>query len=356
MKFEKILVRLLSGKGLHSRDAYAVFLSLFEGNLGDAKAKALLLLLAGKGETGDELQGCVKALRKLEPPLKIGIRHLMDTCGTGGDGRNAMNISTLAAFVIAGAGGKVAKHGNRAVSSRCGSSDLMEALGVRLDCPRGQMIQSIRRHGIGYFHAPFYHPVFAGMQLLRRRLKTGTIFNLLGPLMNPLKLEHQLIGVSKKTYVSLFAETLKRSKIKNALVCYGDDGWDELSIEARNTAAQVTPKGIKLLTIQSRKRPLNQKPSACGSVAQNKKLALAILRGKQKGYWREMVVLNSAAGLRVSGLAKNIEEGIRLAEQSIDSGRAYQALLGLIRLSLKTGDRFKNKMANLSPVFLARQK
>ena len=343
MNFHEALVPLLAGKNLSGKQAFSIFLALFEEKLSKAQAKSLLLLLAKKGESPGELQGCLEALRKLEPPRKTGIRRLMDTCGTGGDGKGSLNISTLAAFVIAGAGGKVAKHGNRSISSSCGSSDLVEALGVKLDAGPGKMIAAIRQCGIGYFHAPFYHPVFARVQGLRRELKTRTIFNLLGPLANPLELEGQLVGVARKKNLRLFAEALRKRKIRRALVCRGADGLDEISAACETDAAWVSRGRIRYKKIKPGDRFSLSFPrksldfaktmSDTGTLSKNKSLALGILRGKTKGYWREMVVLNGAAGLVVAGRAKSLPEASRLAEESLDSGRAYAALRSLVRIS-----------------------
>jgi anthranilate phosphoribosyltransferase len=194
--FDGLLMRLMARRSLSLADSRKAFTLLFSQSIPAMKAKSFLLLLAKKGETADELLGCLQAIRRLEKPIGPRIPGLMDTCGTGGDGRHTINISTLVALVIAGAGGKIAKHGNRAISSRSGSSDLMESFGIKLNAPPKKMIEAIRRSGLGYFHAPFYHPVFAKMQPLRQSLKKRTILNLLGPLVNPMRLDYQLVGVS----------------------------------------------------------------------------------------------------------------------------------------------------------------
>ena len=170
MKISRLFQSLINSKDLSQKTAETIFEGLFSGAVSRAEAKALLLLLAAKGESPGEVAGCLNALRRHEPECAVsGIPQMMDTCGTGGDSSKTLNISTLAAFVIAGAGGKVAKHGNRALSSRCGSSDLLEALGVRLETPCKNMVDAIRQTGMGYFHAPLYHPVFAKMQPLDRK-------------------------------------------------------------------------------------------------------------------------------------------------------------------------------------------
>lgn len=332
MNIQKALALLLEGKNLRKHEAVRVFRSLFEGKLLKSQVKALLLLLARKGETAEEVAGCLKALQSLERPFPARIRGLMDTCGTGGDRSHSLNISTLAAFVIAGAGGKVAKHGNRSISSKCGSSDLLEALGVNLKAGRARMLQAIRKAGIGYFHAPFYHPVFSRVQPLRRELKVRTIFNLLGPLVNPLGIEAQVIGVSKPKYLKLFAEVLREKKMKNALVCHSEDGLDEISTSAATQAAWVSGNRIRYGKIRPQAlgfRRASKKNYKGGGVSANKSLGLKILKGKLRGPARDVVVINAAAGLVVSGRARNLKEGIRLAHLSLDTGKAYQALLKL---------------------------
>jgi len=190
---EDHVARLISGKNLSEKESRGIFLAAFSQKIGFSEVKTVLLLLAKKGESAEEISGCLKALTELEPPRSTKLAGLIDTCGTGGDGSHSINVSTLAAIVAAGAGARVAKHGNRAITSRTGSSDLLEAFGVNLDAGPEKMIRAIRKYGIGYFHAPFYHPVFSRVQQLRRQIGVKTVFNYIGPLANPLKLEGQMI-------------------------------------------------------------------------------------------------------------------------------------------------------------------
>lgn len=260
----------------------------------------------------------------------------MDTCGTGGDGRQTLNISTLVALVIAGAGGKIAKHGNRAISSRSGSSDLMEAFGVKLDAAPRKMIAAIQRSGLGYFHAPFFHPVFAKIQPLRKLLKRPTILNLLGPLVNPMRLDHQLVGVSGKHLIPLYAKVLSKLGRKTALVCHSNDGMDEISTLGPTTVAWVTSGKIRMSVIRPGTYGLKKaslKDLSVDSVGKSKLRAQKILTGKEKGAARDVVVLNAAFGLFLCGKAGSIEEGITLAQRSIDSGRALKVLKQLKALA-----------------------
>ncbi len=336
-----LLTKLLLGTNLSLSESREFFRLLFTGAVPLTKAKSFLLLLAKKGETADELLGCLRALQTLERPIGPKIPGLMDTCGTGGDGRQTLNISTLVALVVAGAGGKIAKHGNRAISSKSGSSDLMEAFGVKLDAAPQKMIAAIGRSGLGYFHAPFYHPVFAKMQPLRRALKQRTILNLLGPLVNPMRLDHQLVGVSGKHLIPLYAGVLSKLGRKTALVCHSDDGMDEISTSVPTTIAWVTPDKVWISMISPGTYGLKKaslKHLSVDSVRKSKLRAQKILAGKEKGPARDTVVLNAAFGLLLCGKAGSVREGIVLAQRSIDSGKALKVLKQLKTCS-NTRDR-----------------
>lgn len=325
----RLLARLITGQSLSRVDSRKFFHLLFTGAISCSKAKAFLLLLAQKGETADELLGCLEALQALEKPIGPKIPGLLDTCGTGGDGRQTLNVSTLVALVLAGAGVKIAKHGNRAISSRSGSSDLMEAFGVKLNASPQKMISAIKRSGLGYFHAPFHHPVFARMQPLRKTLGRRTIFNLLGPLVNPMRLDYQLVGVSCRRLLPLYAKVLSKLGRKAALVCHSTDGMDEISTSVPTTVAWITPNKIRMGVI--RPSPLGLKKArisdlSVDSVKKSKLRAETILTGKEKGPARDTIILNAAFGLFLCGKANSVEEGIVFAEESIDSGNALQSL------------------------------
>jgi anthranilate phosphoribosyltransferase len=329
MKLSAVYLKLLQGQALRLNEAQQVFALLFKQKLSEAQAKALLLLLAHKGEEPEEMLGCLKALRALEPVISNKKREILDTCGTGGDRSHSLNISTLAAIVIAGAGGKVAKHGNRSITSRCGSSDLMEALGVNLSAKPQKMLRAVES-GLGYFHAPFYHPVFSRVQPLRRKLGVKTVFNLLGPLTNPVRLSAQLIGISSPENFDLYAEVLRRLRYpERVLLCRSLDGMDELTTSADSEIAWIEKGKVRrsLFKIKSLGfKPAVKKDFAGGDVRTNQKLALRILTGKLKGPLRDIVILNAGAGLWILKKARNLKEGIRLAGNAVDSGKAFQAL------------------------------
>lgn len=335
MNFDQCLNSLLLGRGLSRQTAAHSFKQVFSEAVGLNKVKSLLLLIAQKGESAEELSGCLDALQRLEQRTAVVGDEVMDTCGTGGDHSNSLNISTLAAFVIAGAGGKVAKHGNRGISSPCGSSDLLEALGVRLDSGPEKMLLSLRENGIAYFHAPYYHPVFSKMQPIRKLLRVRTLFNLIGPLANPLQVKSQLIGVAKKQFLPLFAETLRERGVQRAMVCHSRDGMDEISIHADTDAAWIEGHVIRALVIRPKtffRKPLKRLP-AIRSLQEKIRISLAILNNEIAGEMRYLICINAAAGLLVSGIADSLGEGIERAEESLLSGRAARALQGLITTS-----------------------
>lgn len=334
--FNGILIRLITGSSLSLKDARKAFTGLFTEALSFSKAKSFLLLLTQKGETSNELLGCLQALQALEKPIGPRIANLMDTCGTGGDGRQTINISTLVALVIAGAGGKIAKHGNRAISSKSGSSDLMESFGINLHTVPQKMIAALKRSGLGYFHAPVYHPVFSRMQPLRQALKRRTILNLLGPLVNPMRLDYQLVGVAQKRLVPLYAQVLSKLGRKAALVCHSTDGMDEISTSAPTTAAWVTPNRVRMSLIQPATLGLKKaRPGdlSVDSVKKSRQKAENILSGKEQGPARDTIILNAAYGLLLCRKVRSIREGITLAKHSLDSGKALHVLKQLKTLS-----------------------
>lgn len=341
MSFERLLTPLLTGKPLSYRAALSAFRALFSGQYTEAQAKALVLLMASRGENAAEVRACADALQSLEKGASAPFPDLIDTCGTGGDGKHSINVSTLAAFVVAGAGGRVAKHGNRAISSRTGSSDLMEALGVRLDAGPAAMRQALKKARIGYFHAPLYHPVFARVQPLRKALGVRTIFNLLGPLVNPCRLAYQLTGVSRAEHLELYAEVIRqRGTIRRALVCHSEDGMDEISLNSPTRYAWIESRKIRRGVIEPRKlgfKRVSEKHFRGGSAAENARFARNFLQGKVRDARADLICLNAAAALWVAGLSGDLSGGLDLAKNSVKSGRAFDCLQRLIRITRKKG-------------------
>ncbi len=311
-----------------------IFLALFQKKLKTPEIKALLLLTAKKGIAAPEIWGSLRALRRIEHPRRPSLPFLMDVCGTGGDGKRTFNVSTVASFVIAGAGGYVAKHGNRGVSSRVGSSDLMEALDVRLDLSFSRWLEILRECRLAYFHAPFFHPSFAGVQAVRRNLGIRTLFNLLGPLVNPVELNYQMVGVSRPEWLSPVAEALKRLGRKRAAVCRSRDGLDELSTSEASDILYLAGGRIQKMEIHPQKLGFSKTRLGSyegGSLAANRRLALEILKGRLKGPAEDIVVLNSGFALWLAGMTSSVEEGIRKSRRAIQSGRAWRVLESLRR-------------------------
>ncbi len=331
-----VLSQLTLGKDLSYSQSVSVFNQVFSGKVTDPQIKSLLVLLARKGETADEIRGCGDSLKKNEPRFPVRMPGLTDTCGTGGDQSCSLNISTLSAIVTAGAGAKVAKHGNRAFTSKCGSSDLMEALGVKLEAGPAKMAQAIRKSGIGYFHAPAYHPAVGRLQKIRKELKIRTIFNLLGPLANPLQPDRKLVGVSSGKAFEIYLNVLRKAGLKRGLLVHSQDGMDEISTSVPTQAALIERGRVKKMRINPRAfglRKVSKSGMACCSPAESKALSLRILQGKEKGAVLDVILINAGAAIWVSGKAQNLQEGINLARKSITSGKAFNALKGLIKIS-----------------------
>jgi anthranilate phosphoribosyltransferase len=288
-----------------------------------------------KGETTQELIGFARAMREAVTPVSCQSDDLIDTCGTGGDLSHSFNVSTAAAFVVAGAGGRVAKHGNRSVSSRCGSADVLEALGARLEMAPEQSAQAIDRIGFGFLFAPQLHAAMRHAVQPRRALGVRTVFNQLGPLSNPAGAPHQLLGVYDRSLLMRFAEVLQQLGTKRALLVHGDDGMDELTVCADNDMVLVEPDGIQHLRLSPQALGLGPHPSAAlrgGDAAANAQMLRGILeRGAGPG--RDIVLLNAAAALWAGGRVASLADGVEAARVSIDSLAARQKLEDYVRFS-----------------------
>lgn len=326
--------RLLIGKDLTLPESRHTFRFLLSSRCKQSEfGKALLVLLQKKGEHTNELAGLIQSVRTAEKPIRIqGLRYLVDGCGTGGDQKHTFNISTVACLVAASAGAQVAKHGNRCISSRCGSSDVAEALGINIHAPATKMIQILKRRGFGYFHAPKYHPIFRYVQPIRMALgKKGikTIFNLTGPLVNPLRPRRQVIGVSQTDAANLIASVLHKMGMRHALVIRNARGYDELTTLSKSLWLDVSPRGIRKKMFSPSSFGFargSAKSLQGGNAHRNRSIALNILKGKDKSTRYDTVLLNAAAILFISGKAKNVGEGIRLARRAIRSQAAWNLL------------------------------
>jgi anthranilate phosphoribosyltransferase len=326
--------RIADRQDLSRDEMHGVFGEVMDGRASDVQKSALLIALRMKGETADEITGAALAMRERVTPLTIDHDTLVDTCGTGGDGRGTFNISTIAAIVAAGAGANVAKHGNRAVSSSCGSADLLQALGLNLDLNAAQMSDVLRQVGIAFLFAPKLHPAMSAVASVRRELGVRTIFNLLGPLTNPAMAKRQVLGVYAERLVDTVARVLAALGAEHALVVHSRDGLDEISGSAPTLVCEVkggevvgsydiTPEELGLAT-----HPIED--VAGGDVAHNAEIARAVLRGAGGAARHEIVIANAGAALYVAGLAPTIRDGVKLAHESIASGRALQKLEQLV--------------------------
>jgi anthranilate phosphoribosyltransferase len=330
---------------LSRAEAHAAMEEILSGGASNSQIAALLTGLRAKGETVDELVGFAKAMRQNAAPI-FPSNHppseeaLVDTCGTGGDGSGTFNVSTAAAFVVAGAGVRVAKHGNRSISSRCGSADVLEQLGARIDLAPERIARSIEEVGIGFLFAPALHAATRHAMQARRELKIRTVFNLLGPLTNPAGASAQVVGVYDASVTELMARALGELGVGRAFVVHGADGLDEISISGETHIAELRDGVVRTFTIAPEDFGLRRSPVDAlrgGDAVQNAQIIHRIL-GKSMPYCehgphRQIVLANAAAALVAAGRAHDFLDGIRLAAGSIDSGAARERLDAFVAFS-----------------------
>ena len=339
----KALAKVVAGEDLTRAEAEGAMEQILAGRASDAQIAGLLTALRMKGETVDELVGFATAMHRHAQPIfkdaaKAPREMLVDTCGTGGDARGTFNISTCAAFVVAGAGVRVAKHGNRSISSRCGSADVLEALGVNLGLPPGRVGEAIGTVGIGFLFAPAVHSAMQHVMKARRELKVRTVFNLLGPLTNPAGASAQVLGVYDAGVMELTAHALAELGVRRAFVVHGADGLDEISLSGETLVAEVHEGHVRSYSIVPEDFGLRRAPLealAGGEAKQNAQIIRRVLKG-ELGPHREIVQANAAAALVAVGRAKDWLEGVRLAAQSIDSRAAREKLDALISFTNKS--------------------
>jgi anthranilate phosphoribosyltransferase len=335
------LPRLLRGEHLTREEAAAAVRAMMQGEAGDDEIAAFLSALAQRGETAEEMLGGAEALRAAAIPFPSSRTVLLDTCGTGGDRSHTYNISTAAALVAAAAGVSVAKHGNRSVSSRSGSADVLEALGARIDLGPQGAARALEETGFTFLNARRFHPAMQHVARARASLGIRTLFNWLGPLSNPARATHQLVGVADGLRTAMVAEVLSRLGITRALVVHGTGGLDELSLEEGNVAVEVGPGGaVKPQAVEAMALglpPAGVEALRGGDPAVNAGIIRGVLSG-ERGPRRDALVLNAAAALWISGLAPTLPDGGRIAAEQIDSGRALTLLDRFISLSRKLGE------------------
>ncbi|MGC7102148.1 anthranilate phosphoribosyltransferase [Amycolatopsis lurida] len=318
---------LAGGQVLSTEQAAGAMRVIMSGEAGPARIAGFAMALAARGETVDEITGMALAAREFATPLAID-PGVLDTCGTGGDGLDTFNISTTAAIVAAACGVPVAKHGNRSVSSACGSADVLEELGVRVDLGPAGAAECLRTAGITFLYAPVFHPAFRHAAGPRRELGVRTVFNLLGPLCNPANAEFRTVGVPSRDLVAPMAEVLGRLGVRHALVFHAEDGMDELSTAAPAVVAEVTGDGYQVSRLDPAE--LGLAPAAPGALTGGDKVVNAeIIRrvlGGETGPARDVVLLNAAAALKAAERAADWAEGLQLAARALDSGAAAELL------------------------------
>jgi len=328
---------LVSGKPLSFEEASGAMEEIMGGEATPAQIAAFVTALRIKGETVDEIAGLASIMQARAIRVLI-IPPVVDTCGTGGDSSSSFNISTAAAFVAAGAGLKVAKHGNRAMSSHCGSADVLESLGVKIDLGAEAVAQCLEKVGIGFMFAPTFHPAMKYAATPRREIGIRTVFNILGPLTNPARAEFQVIGVPSKELGDKIAFVLQRLGTKHSLVVHGMDGMDEISIGGESLIWDVNQDRVsppyKVYPEDFGFERASIAEIRGGTAKQNGEILHNILSG-ERGAKRNIVVMNAAAALVAGNRASNLKEGARIAEEAIDTGRAQSKLDELIRLSQK---------------------
>lgn len=332
--------RLLEGASLGRAEASALMDSILQGQATDAQIAGLLIALKMRGETAEELVGFAETMRRHARPIfaegQRPSEPIVDTCGTGGDGAGTFNISTAAAFVVAGVGGvRVAKHGNRSLSSRCGSADVLEQLGVNLLAGPERAAEAIQEVGIGFIFAPSVHTAMKHVQKARRDLRVRTVFNLLGPLTNPAQVDAQVVGVYEERWLEPVAQALGELGVKRAFVVHSHDGLDEASLGAETEVAEWQEGQLKRYSIAPEDFGLARAPREVllgGDAAENAAIINGILSG-ERGARRDVVALNAALALVASGRAETFGQGMELAVGALDSGAAGERLRALVEFS-----------------------
>lgn len=335
MQIQATLEKLLDKQNLAGNEMSTVMHAMMAGELSDAQIAGFLIALRCKGETVEEIAAAVRVLRELVRKVPVTGEHVIDTCGTGGDGANTFNISTASAFVVAAAGGKVAKHGNRSVSSNCGSADVLEAAGIDLDMPAEKVADCVKQIGVGFLFAAKHHSAVRHTVAARKELGVRTMFNLIGPLSNPANAPHQLIGVFDERWLVPVAEVLKKLGSRHVLVVHAEDGLDEISIAAPTDVAELKNGDISRYKVAPEQFGL-QRASLASLAISDAQSSLAIIRSvlnNQSGPALDIVTLNAGAAIYAADLADTLEHGIQRAQQAIADGNALAKFEALIAYS-----------------------
>jgi len=337
MKIQQALNKILDKQDLTSSEMRDVMNIIMTGGATDAQIAGFLIALRCKGETVDEIAAAAGVMRELASKVAVSGEHVIDTCGTGGDGANTFNISTTCAFVVAAAGGQVAKHGNRSVSSSSGSADVLEAAGVNLDLSAEQVAQSVNEIGVGFLFAPKHHGAMKHAIGPRKEMGVRTLFNLLGPLSNPAETANQLIGVFSTDWVEPLAQVLKRLGSQHVLVVNAEDGLDEISIASASNIAELKDGIVSTYQITPEQFGL-QRSSLETLAVDGSESSLTMLKSvlnNQAGAAKDIVILNSGAAIYAANLVTTLEAGIQKAQQVIENGTALEKFNALIAYSNK---------------------
>lgn len=331
--------KVVDSQDLSESEMTEVTDEMMSGKATGCQIAAFVTALRMKGETVDELTAAARVMRKKVVPIQLSLERntvLLDTCGTGGDLMGTFNISTVSAFVIAGAGVKVAKHGNRSVSGKCGSADLIQALGIKIDLPTERVAACIEEVGFGFLYAPLFHGAMKFAAIPRKEIGIRTIFNMIGPLTNPAMANAQLLGVYDDALTETFPIVLKNLGCKHALVVHGSDGLDEITITGDTKITELAGEKINTYTIHP--EDFGLKPGTVddlqggGDTREHLCIATELLEGK-KGTKRDVVLLNSAAGLLAAGTVNDMKEGMEVSAESIDSGKAMAIVQRLVQFT-----------------------
>lgn len=337
MKIQQAINTLVNQQDLSSAQMHAVMQSIMSGGASDAQIAGFLIALRCKGESVDELVAAVSVIRELASKIEVSGDHIIDTCGTGGDGANTFNISTTSAFVVAAAGGKVVKHGNRSVSSNSGSADVLEAAGINLALSATQVAQCVNTIGIGFLFAPNYHSAMKHAIRPRKEMGVRTLFNLIGPLSNPAMTANQLIGVFSAAWLEPLAQVLKNLGSKHVLIVNAEDGLDEISIASASRIAELKDGVISTYQINPEQFGM-QRASLSALVVDSVESSLAMVKSvlnNQAGAAKDIVVLNAGAAIYAANISADLNGGIEQARQAIESGAALEKFNALLAYSAR---------------------
>ena len=336
MKINKAINKLVERVDLEEEEMIYVMNNIMEGSVSDAQISAFLVALRMKGETIGEITGAARVMKS--KCRKIQSKHgvVVDLCGTGGDMQGTFNISTVASIITAGAGVPVAKHGNRSVSSKVGSADLLESLGMNINLNPEGAEQCLNETGFTFLFAPNYHPAMKKVTKARKDIAIRTIFNILGPMTNPANIKHQVVGVYSQHLIEPLAKVFRNLDYERAMIVHGSDSLDEISITGNTDIAELKKGVVKVSKIEPTAVSLGKwtlQEIKGGDLEENKRIALTVIKGEDKAAKRDIAVINAAAAIVVANKARDMKEAVEMSEHSIDSGAAFKKLNSIIKFT-----------------------